>query len=80
LKEHTSETWDNPEKFRTVDASAVRATAGTWQSQAEIADTKDTEDAPETAKESEVMLDVHPAHHAAGSWKEFSIHFATYVH
>lgn len=25
------------------------------------------------------MLDVHPAHHAAGSWKEFFIHIATIV-
>ena len=25
------------------------------------------------------MLDVHPAHHAASSWKEFFIHIATIV-
>ncbi len=25
------------------------------------------------------MLDVHPAHHAANSWKEFSVHIATIV-
>jgi len=25
------------------------------------------------------MLDIHPAHHAAGSWKEFSIRIATIV-
>jgi hypothetical protein len=33
----------------------------------------------ETAKEHEPMLDVHPAHHAASSWKEFLIHIATIV-
>ena len=25
------------------------------------------------------MLDIHPAHHAAGTWREFSIHIATIV-
>jgi hypothetical protein len=33
----------------------------------------------EPAKEDEIMLDVHPAHHAASSWKEFFIHIATIV-
>ncbi len=30
-------------------------------------------------KEETAMLDVHPAHHAASSWKEFFIHIATIV-
>lgn len=34
---------------------------------------------PETAKEQEAMLDVHPAHHAASSWREFFVHIATIV-
>jgi hypothetical protein len=35
---------------------------------------------PETpAEETTTMLDVHPAHHAAHSWKEFFIHIATIV-
>jgi hypothetical protein len=34
---------------------------------------------PETAKEHEIMLDVHSARHAANSWKEFFIHIATIV-
>jgi hypothetical protein len=33
----------------------------------------------ETPKEHEPMLDVHPANHAAASWKEFFIHIATIV-
>ena len=33
----------------------------------------------EIAKEPSPMLDVHPAHHAATSWKEFFIHIATIV-
>jgi hypothetical protein len=33
----------------------------------------------EIEKEREPMLDVHPAHHAASTWKEFFIHIATIV-
>jgi hypothetical protein len=36
-------------------------------------------DVPETAKEHEAMLDVHPAHHAASNWREFLVHIATIV-
>jgi hypothetical protein len=31
------------------------------------------------AKEETPVLDVHPAHHAASTWKEFFIHIATIV-
>jgi len=75
-----SETWDNPEKPPLGDASGMSAKASLSQGQAERAESRETADVPAAAKESETMLDVHPAHHAAGSWKEFSIHFATYVH
>jgi hypothetical protein len=34
---------------------------------------------PENAKEHAPMLDVHPAHHAASTWREFFIHIATIV-
>jgi hypothetical protein len=34
---------------------------------------------PETPKEPAPMLDVHPAHHAASTWREFFIHIATIV-
>jgi hypothetical protein len=30
-------------------------------------------------KEHAPMLDIHPAHHAANSWKEFFVHIATIV-
>jgi len=33
----------------------------------------------ETTNEPNDMLDVHPAHHAANSWKEFFVHIATIV-
>ena len=46
---------------------------------AEAPASQETAPVPETAKEHEPMLDVHPAHHAANSWKEFFIHIATIV-
>src|ERR1700677_797621 len=33
----------------------------------------------ESPKEKAPMLDVHPAHHAANTWREFFIHIATIV-
>jgi hypothetical protein len=36
-------------------------------------------DAPEIFKEPVIMLDVHPAHHAANTWREFFTHIATIV-
>src|SRR5450432_3335017 len=39
----------------------------------------ETAPVPEIAKEPAPMLDVHPAHHAASTWKEFFIHIATIV-
>ena len=39
----------------------------------------ETEDVPEIAKEDEAVLDIHPAQHAASSWREFFIHIATIV-
>ncbi len=34
---------------------------------------------PETPQEPTPMLDVHPAHHAASTWRDFFIHIATIV-
>jgi hypothetical protein len=34
---------------------------------------------PENAKEHDPMLDVHPPHHAATTWRDFLIHIATIV-
>src|ERR1017187_204375 len=34
---------------------------------------------PQPCEEPTAMLDVHPAHHAASTWKEFFIHIATIV-
>ncbi len=48
-------------------------------SEGETAKSTEIVDVPETAKEHEAMLDVHPAHHAASSWREFFVHIATIV-
>lgn len=36
-------------------------------------------ESPENAKDQDPMLDVHPPHHAATTWREFFIHIATIV-
>jgi hypothetical protein len=53
--------------------------AGVTAAPSEARASRETPPAPETAKEYEAMLDVHPAHHAASSWKEFFIHITTIV-
>jgi hypothetical protein len=70
------ETPDIPEELPLADVAAVSAKATPPQSEGATAETAHV---PETAKEHETMLDVHPAHHAASSWKEFFIHIATIV-
>ena len=70
------ETPDIPEELQLAD---VAAEATSRLSEGETAVSAGTADVPDTAKEQETMLDVHPAHHAASSWKEFFIHIATIV-
>jgi hypothetical protein len=72
------ETPDIPEELPPADA-AVPADATSPLSEGEMAESAETAHTPETAKEQETMLEVHPAHHAASSWKEFFIHIATIV-
>jgi hypothetical protein len=36
-----------------------------------------TPESGEIPKEQAAMLDVHPAHHAAGTWRDFFVHIAT---
>jgi hypothetical protein len=38
-----------------------------------------TAEIPEHAKEHDPMLDIHPAHHAATTWRDFLVHIATIV-
>ena len=73
------ETPDIPKELSLADVAAVPAEATSPLSEGETAESAETAHVPEAAKEQETMLDVHPAHHAASSWKEFFIHIATIV-
>jgi hypothetical protein len=73
------ETPDIPVERPLADIAAVRAEATPPLREDDTPGNAGTAHIPETAKEHEAMLDVHPAHHAASSWKEFFIHIATIV-
>jgi len=73
------ETPDIPEELPLADVVAVPVEATSPLSEGETAESAETAHVPEAAKEQETMLDVHPAHHAASSWKEFFVHIATIV-
>jgi hypothetical protein len=73
------ETPDIPEELPLANVVAMPAEATSPLSEGETAESAETAHVPEAAKEQETMLDVHPAHHAASSWKEFFIHIATIV-
>jgi hypothetical protein len=73
------ETRDIPEELPLAEVAAVLAEATPPLGGGETQESAETADVPETAKEHQTMLDVHPAHHAASSWKEFFIHIATIV-
>jgi hypothetical protein len=74
-----SETPDIPEELPLADVAAVPAEATSPLHKGETEENAGTAHVSEIAKEHETMLDVHPAHHAASSWREFFIHIATIV-
>jgi hypothetical protein len=63
-----------PEELPPADEAAVIDEAASASD-----GTPETASVPETTKEHAPMLDVHPAHHAASTWKDFFIHIATIV-
>jgi hypothetical protein len=70
------ETPDIPDELPLPDEAAVMDEAAAPTSDGE---TRETTSVPETTKEHDPMLDVHPAHHAASTWRDFFIHIATIV-
>jgi hypothetical protein len=68
-----------PEDTSAADVTAAPAEAPAAPSEGETPSSQEKPSVLATAKEPETMLDVHPAHHAASSWKEFFIHIATIV-
>jgi hypothetical protein len=73
------ETPDIPEDLPDIDMTVVPAVAVPPQIEGVSPESTETAHVPETVKERETMLDVHPAHRAANSWKEFFVHIATIV-
>jgi hypothetical protein len=73
------ETPDIPEELPSADGGAALSEAAPPLREGETPENAETAHVPETAKEHEPMLDVHPAHHAATTWREFFIHIATIV-
>jgi len=65
-----------PEELPLAEEAAVIAGATTTLRGGEAVETAQV---PETAKEETPVIDVHDAHHAASSWKEFFVHIATIV-
>lgn len=68
-----------PEDPPLSDVTAAPPEAPAALSEGETPASRKAPAVPATAKEHEIMLDVHPAHHPANSWKEFFIHIATIV-
>jgi hypothetical protein len=72
-------TRDIPEELPLADVVTVPAEATSPLNENETPESAERAHVPEAAKEHQTMLEVHPAHHAASSWKEFFIHIATIV-
>ena len=69
------ETPEIPAELPLADEAAVVAD----RASASDSKTPETTSVPETTREHAPMLDVHPAHHAASTWRDFFIHIATIV-
>jgi hypothetical protein len=67
------ETPEIPEELLPAEVADAKPSAP------EIAATEGVAEIHENEKEETPVLDVHPAHHAASTWKEFFIHIATIV-
>jgi hypothetical protein len=73
------ETPDFPDELPLADVAAVIAEATTSAPESETPESTETAHVPEATKENAPMIDIHDAHHAASSWREFFIHIATIV-
>ena len=70
------ETPETPEELPLAEVTTVSAEA---MASATDYETPETSHVLEAAKENAPMIDIHDAHHAASSWKEFFVHIATIV-
>jgi hypothetical protein len=70
------ETPEIPEELPLAEVTAVSAEP---MAAAMEYETPETAHVLEATKENDPMLDIHDAHHAASTWKEFFVHIATIV-
>jgi hypothetical protein len=70
---------DIPDEVPIANLAAAPSEATPPLNAAETPESAETVAVPEASEEHKTMLDVHPAHHAASSVKEFLIHIATIV-
>jgi hypothetical protein len=73
------ETPDFPDELPLAEVAAVIAEATASAPECETPESTETAYVPEATKEHAPMIDIHDAHHAASTWKEFFIHIATIV-
>src|SRR5260370_35746783 len=70
---------ETPESPKELPLAEVTAASGVTMASAHECETPQTAHVPKPTKENTPMLDVHPAHHAASTWRDFFIHIATIV-
>lgn len=70
---------DIREELPTADVSTASSESISPPREDETLESAEIVHFPETAKEHTPMLDVHPAQHAATTWRDFFVHIATIV-
>jgi hypothetical protein len=70
---------ETPESPKELPLAEVTAASAVTMASAHECETPQTAHVPEPTKENAPMLDIHPAHHAASTWRDFFIHIATIV-
>src|SRR5580704_15652910 len=70
---------ETPESPKELPLAEVTAASAVAMASAHECETPQTAHVPKPTKENAPMLDVHPAHHAASTWRDFFIHIATIV-
>src|ERR1700727_1484957 len=68
---------ETPESPKELPPAEVTAASAVTIASAHECETPQTAHVPKPTKENAPMLDVHPAHHPAHSWRDFFVHIAT---
>jgi len=70
---------ETPESPKELPLAEVAAASVVTMASAQECETPQTAHVPKPRKENAPMLDIHPAQHAASTWRDFFIHIATIV-